>query len=182
MESMVECDMPVHYDVSNVHINSFHTLNDKWTLWAHLPHDTDWSLNSYKNVMTFNTVEDTIALYDNLQSQLVKNCMLFLMRDGVRPTWEDPRNKNGGSFSYKILNKEVQSTWRQLSFMLVGESLTKNMSLMKNITGVTISPKKNFCIIKIWISNCEYKNPSVINAVSGLSSHGCIFKRHNPTN
>ena len=22
-------------------------LYDKWVLWAHLPHDTDWSLRSY---------------------------------------------------------------------------------------------------------------------------------------
>ena len=31
----------------------FHSLSDKWSLWAHLPHDTDWSLNSYKNIYTF---------------------------------------------------------------------------------------------------------------------------------
>ena len=23
-------------------------LYDKWVLWAHLPHDTDWSIKSYK--------------------------------------------------------------------------------------------------------------------------------------
>ena len=26
-------------------------LSDNWVLWAHLPHDTDWSLESYKNIM-----------------------------------------------------------------------------------------------------------------------------------
>ena len=25
-----------------------HPLYDKWVLWAHLPHDTDWSIRSYK--------------------------------------------------------------------------------------------------------------------------------------
>ena len=29
-----------------------HPLYDKWVLWAHLPHDTDWSLKSYKKIMT----------------------------------------------------------------------------------------------------------------------------------
>ena len=28
----------------------FHYLADKWTMWAHLPHDTDWSITSYKNL------------------------------------------------------------------------------------------------------------------------------------
>ena len=25
-----------------------HNLYDNWTLWAHLPHDTDWTVKSYK--------------------------------------------------------------------------------------------------------------------------------------
>ena len=25
-------------------------LYDKWVLWAHLPHDTDWTLKSYKKI------------------------------------------------------------------------------------------------------------------------------------
>jgi len=28
---------------------TYHNLSDKWTLWAHLPHDTDWRLESYKS-------------------------------------------------------------------------------------------------------------------------------------
>ena len=31
----------------------FHPLADTWTLWAHLPHDTDWSIKSYKRILTF---------------------------------------------------------------------------------------------------------------------------------
>ena len=30
--------------------------------------------------------------------------MLFLMRDGIQPIWEDEKNRNGGCFSYKINN------------------------------------------------------------------------------
>ena len=25
-------------------------LYDKWVLWAHLPHDTDWGIKSYKKI------------------------------------------------------------------------------------------------------------------------------------
>ena len=28
-----------------------HPLSDTWTLWGHLPHDTDWSRKSYKNIL-----------------------------------------------------------------------------------------------------------------------------------
>ena len=27
--------------------NNFHKLSDTWILWAHLPHDTDWSIKRY---------------------------------------------------------------------------------------------------------------------------------------
>ena len=53
--------------------------------------------------------------------------MLFLMKDGIAPTWEDPKNKNGGYFSYKVSNKNVKETWRDLSFLLMGNSISKDI-------------------------------------------------------
>ena len=46
---------------SNVNDTPHHKLNNEWTLWAHLPHG-DWTTQSYKNVFTMTTVEETIAL------------------------------------------------------------------------------------------------------------------------
>jgi hypothetical protein len=92
--------------------SSHHNLNGKWTLWAHLPHDSDWSLKSYINLYTVSTVEETVALVQVLPEALVKNCMLFFMRDGIKPAWEDPKNRNGGCFSYKVSNKDTVEAWR----------------------------------------------------------------------
>jgi hypothetical protein len=85
-----------------------HELSSGWTLWGHLPHDTDWSLKSYIKLYDFNTVEQTISVTEMLPPKLVMNCMLFLMREGITPIWEDVRNRNGGCFSYKVSNKDVQ--------------------------------------------------------------------------
>ena len=63
-------------------------LSDNWVLWAHLPHDTDWSLESYKNIMKISSIEEMIVLYRMLPEKMIKNCMLFLMRDGTTPMWE----------------------------------------------------------------------------------------------
>ena len=161
--------------------NEFHKLADKWTVWAHLPHDTDWSISSYKEIYTFNTVEDSIAITETLPDVLVKNCMLFLMRKGIKPIWEDPKNRSGWCFSYKISNKNVYEVWKDLSYVLVGESISQQSSFVANVTGITISPKKNFCIIKIWMANCANQNPAIISAdVKGLTSNGCLFKKHTP--
>ncbi len=153
-------------------------LYDKWTLWAHLPHDTNWTFDSYIRILTFNSVHAIIMLLETIPDEMITNCMLFIMRDGIKPMWEDPKNKKGGCFSYKINNKSVSSIWKSLSYSLVGESLTENTNVRPCINGITISPKKNFCIVKIWLANCNYQNPAVIADGLGISSQGCLFKTH----
>ncbi len=155
-------------------------LNDTWKLWAHLPHDTNWNLESYKNIYTFNYVEEVITVIDLLPEKLVSNCMLFIMRNGVNPVWEDPKNRSGGCFSYKINNKYVYECWKKLSYLLTGETLCKKINVQKTVNGITISPKKNFCIIKIWLSSCDHQDPALIENIKNLSSEGCLFKKHNP--
>ena len=49
-----------------------------------------------------------------------------------------------------------------------------------NITGLTISPKKNFCIIKIWLGDCNNQNPQDITYFNGIDAQGCLFKKHLP--
>jgi hypothetical protein len=153
-------------------------LNDSWTLWAHLPHDIDWTIKSYKPIMTFSSAEEAVALCETLPNKMIKNCMLFLMRKGIQPVWEDAKNKNGGCFSYKVNNKSVPEAWKNLSYSLIGETLTEDMGLLSQINGITISPKKSFCIIKIWTAGCSYQNPGVILKIPELTTHGCLFKKH----
>lgn len=160
--------------------SNIHALSDNWVLWAHLPHDTDWSLNSYLQIHTIHSIEDAIALVETLPDALVRNCMLFMMREGVQPTWEDPKNRNGGCFSYKVSNKQVPAAWRNLSLCVAGESAAHDLTVSNNITGITISPKKQFCIIKVWLTNCKNQNPECIRPIRGLTSQGCLFKKQTP--
>ena len=125
----------------------FHSLSNKWTLWAHLPHDTDWSIKSYKKIYTFGHVEEAIAITETLPEILVKNCMLFIMRDGIKPIWEDPKNRNGGCFSYKISNKDVHNVWKELTYVMVGNTISKQTSFVNSVSGITISPKKIFVLL-----------------------------------
>lgn len=155
-----------------------HKLYDNWTLWAHLPHDTDWTVKSYKKISTIHTMEDIISLMQHMPETLIKNCMLFIMRENILPMWEHPKNKNGGCFSFKINNKNINHAWENLSYILTGESLLKNKKDFKKINGITVSPKKNFCIIKIWMEDASIQNPTVLTEVPGLNIHGCLFKKH----
>ena len=55
------------------------------------------------------------------------------------------------------------------------ETTTNNNEII--INGFTISPKKNFCIIKIWTGNCKVQNPKIFN-IDGFSDVACLFKTH----
>ena len=63
--------------------------------------------------------------------------------------------------------------------MLVGNTLSDSDDFMTRINGVTISPKKTFCIIKIWTSSCDFMDPGKINNIEGISLQSAIFKKHN---
>jgi hypothetical protein len=157
------------------------TLNDKWNLYYHLPDNKKWDLSSYTIIMgDIQLAEEVIALNGTIPDQVIKSTMLFLMRSGITPMWEDPKNRTGGCFSYRILNKQVPEIWRILMFLCCGETLASNSKLHHHINGITISPKKNFCIIKIWLDTTAYQDPIFIKQIENLPVQGCLFKKHEP--
>jgi hypothetical protein len=158
--------------------DSQYALLGKWNLFYHLPQDKSWDLASYKVIMSdIDTAEKTVGIVEALSNNIIKHCMLFVMRVGISPMWEDPRNRNGGCFSYKVINRYVPEVWKTLFYALCGETLCKDPKHNHLINVITISPKKNFCIIKVWMTNRLYQNPT---AVTILSPAGCLFKNHEP--
>jgi hypothetical protein len=161
--------------------SSFNLTDDKWNLYYHLPQDPDWTKNGYKIIMSnINYLEEVNSLCKHINENIIKSCMLFVMKDNIFPTWEDPCNKNGGCFSYKVPNKQVFNVWNNLFKYLCSNTLSNNTNASKHINGITISPKKNFCIVKIWLDCIEYQDPQIIKNIDFLNSNGCIFKKHEP--
>ncbi len=164
-----------------VDISPLHPLNCKWDLYYHLQTDKNWTLNSYKIVMrNIQHAENVIALNEALHDFVLYNCMFFCMKEGVTPMWEDSRNRNGGCFSYRVLNKSVPAVWRRLMMAMCGNALCINKKHEEHINGITVSPKKNFCIIKVWLDTCKFQDPGMIVPIADLPREGCLFKNHAP--
>jgi hypothetical protein len=163
----------------NEEVDSVHNLNRKWILWSHLPQNPDWTLKSYKQICNLNTLEDVIAVLNIIPDSLLTSCMLFIMREGITPLWEDVKNRDGGCFKYRIINKHVPQTLKHMVYTLVGETLSSNKLFLQNVTGITISPKKKFCILKVWTSNCDFQNSDIINIENSiLNTNKAIFEIH----
>ena len=132
-------------------------LQNKWILWNHGLNDKSWLNDSYKNIFEYKNLYDLKIYFDNLDLLQLQNSMYFIMRDGIFPTWEDKNNKNGCCASFKVSSSDILETWKLLIQNILCENIHKNIQKYDNINGISISPKKEFNIIKIWFK-CKIKN------------------------
>ena len=158
--------------MDNPHNNEVHKLEYSWTLWYHDPDDKNWDINSYKKLIKFSTLEEFLKYYDLIKTFIYG--MFFLMKEDILPIWEDKNNINGGIMTYKILKETSDQSFIDLSMLLVGGTLTDEY---KYINGISLSPKINNCIIKIWINNAKIMSKIKLNTeISLLKDNNSIHK------
>jgi|MesohylFT_1024984.scaffolds.fasta_scaffold21505_2 hypothetical protein len=154
-------------------------LTHEYIMYLHLPQDTNWNIESYKQIAQFSTVEEMVEIFRQIPKCLIEKGMVFVMKDKILPLWEHEDNIKGGSFSYKIAKANVIPTFKRLVYAMTGGSISTNTGFVEDITGVTISPKMgDFCIIKIWTRSTKYQDPTIVPVIGALNPTGCIFKRH----
>ena len=138
---------------------------NNWNLWYHHIKD-DWTIKGYKNIYTIKNNKDFWDLYNNWDKIGGIVCkQFFLMKNNVKPIWEDENNKNGGCWSFKISENNVIELWEELSVLLVTEELLSNKNNIDNeLVGLSICLKKNnFCVVKIWNNNCKNNSIKLLN-------------------
>ena len=125
-------------------------LNDTWVLWYHDMKNPDWTVKGYEQLFEFNTVEDFWILYNNITD--LTNGMYYLMRKDVPPIWDDPKNINGGAWTFKVDKRDLNKVWEDLSCYCVGETICKRP---ETIVGLSISPKIRYATVRVWTTDTE---------------------------
>ena len=122
-------------------------LDNSYSLWFHNADQTDYSPESYNEILTFNTLQEFWYLDKFIKKDMIENGMFFIMIDQIMPIWEDKNNIKGGCVSWKVDRKFCYKFWIDC----VGHFIMKHLGNYTNlINGVSISPKKNSSIIKLW--------------------------------
>lgn len=161
-------------------------LEETFTLWFHSSSDQDWSIDSYHEIFNFNTVDEflTLLMAINTRPKMLLNGMFFIMRQGIKPTWEDPINKDGGVFTWKVEKEDVLPAWENMCMLLVTGALHEIFDTY-GFNGISISPKKTNNILKVWLSI----NPpeSIINDLimpskCNFNDAPRLYKTHQSTN
>lgn len=154
-----------------------HPLQSSWNFYVHHPMDSDWSFESYRKIIEMKHVEDIILFFKALPSSILEHYMVFIMRNDIKPLWEADENRSGGSFSTKIEKGKIKSFIYTLLCKLAGETIIKEDIIRNKINGISISPKKNCCILKLWMKDHETYSVNILDCIQS-NKDKIIFKKH----
>ncbi|KAG1696681.1 Eukaryotic translation initiation factor 4E [Nymphon striatum] len=136
-----------------------HPLQNRWTLWF-FKNDTSkqWSENLCK-ITSFDTVEDFWALYNHIElaSKISHRCDYSLFKDGVKPMWEDDRNKKGGRWLINLTkaqrSRDLDNFWLETLLCLIGETFE---DVSDDICGAVVNVRIKGDKIGVWTNNAEF--------------------------
>ena len=134
-------------------------LNDIWTWYFHDPDEASWTLTSYHRLCDVSTIEELWKMHAAC-APLVQLGMFFVMRENSFPCWDDKTNIAGGCASLKISHADVPRCWETILKRMLGETLVRASADPDadevsggTINCVSVSPKRGFCIVKLWFSD-----------------------------
>ncbi|XP_067858735.1 eukaryotic translation initiation factor 4E-like [Heptranchias perlo] len=141
-----------------------HPLQNRWALWYFKNDKTKGWTENLRLIAKFDTVEDFWALYNHIQqpSKLLFGCDYCLFKDGIKPMWEDDKNKKGGRW-LMTLNKQQRHNdldryWLETLLCLIGEAFDE---CSDEVCGAVVNVRPKGDKIAIWTGNCQNREAVV---------------------
>ena len=135
--------------------------------------------NAVQKIGSFDSVEGFFGIYDHLvkphsltSESHVTDYHLF--REGISPTWEDPKNRNGGKWIVRLRKVEGLASlyWEDLIMALVGEQFGDVGVQVPTRRPVVFTPSTRVVSIREgagWFL-CRFRTASMPRAGSSPSS------------
>lgn len=135
-------------------------LNSQWTVWVHRNDCNDWSIASYQNIFLIDSIASFWEFFNNFYLLNKEDNQYFIMRNKIKPKWEDNNNRNGGICSLKMDCYDRNSKFDiGCEIMVILCILIMNETFIQEnteINGISYSVKLRSIYIKIWTK--DYKN------------------------
>jgi hypothetical protein len=140
-------------------------LPNQWVLYlydkqlfkkmANRPH---FQAKPHKELCTISTVNDLMYILRLMEVKIEPKIKIgsinnkinldandyIIMRKGIEPIWEDPKNSNGGTFTIKMAHSKGYETWATFLMFMMGETMTFDMNYINGITVSYISDSNSF--------------------------------------
>jgi hypothetical protein len=180
---------------SGIDYGNTHYLNSSWTVWAHdseICNDSKkWTEQSYKYICTIDTIGSFWRFFNNFHLLDKYKYYYYIMRNQIKPIWEDNYNRNGGICSIKVNNFDLKDILNDsIEVMICMCILIMNDTFVADnmkINGISYSYKNLKSIyFKIWTSDFAYniveKLPiSFISKIESLLKHTNINPHLGPS-
>jgi hypothetical protein len=136
-------------------------FQNTWILWYHDPEDSNYSLSGYSRICEISTPQQFWSVIETIPKDAWECGMFFFMKDGFKPLWDSPENENGGSWSKKVDIRNIHNIFTDLMVHCVADDLLTKQK--DTLAGITVSPKGQFSIVKIWNTNTSANERSYLN-------------------
>nr|XP_054773845.1 eukaryotic translation initiation factor 4E-like [Lytechinus pictus] len=142
-----------------------HPLQSRWSMWFFKNDKAKSWTENLRIVTAFDTVEDFWSLYNYIQvaSRLASGCDYSLFKDGVKPMWEDDKNKDGGrwliGFDRKSKPQDIDRCWLETMLLMIGESFDDDSDL---VNGAVVNIRSKGNKIAMWTGDWR-KEDSITN-------------------
>jgi len=152
-------------------------LKERWTLWFHKVNDNNWKIESYSKVFEITTYYELLFIIKELEN--ITSGMFFLMKNDIIPIFEDESNSHGGYWSLRITKKEANDYWERMLYYICIDGLTVLPEYEEKINGISISPKINNCIFKIWNSDYNFMKTEYLKKnMEGINLEEAFYLEH----
>ena len=136
-------------------------LNSPWTVWIHKADCQVWTEESYTNIYVVNSIGSFWRFFNNFHALDKVRNQFFIMRNKIKPIWEDNDNRNGGICSIKLDCYSKQGRIDiGVEIMMCVCLLVMNETLVQaneEINGISYSIKNRSVLIKLWCKNFTNK-------------------------
>lgn len=147
-------------------------LQSPWTVWIHKSDCQVWTEESYTNIYVINSIGSFWRFFNNFHALDKLYNQLFIMRNKIKPIWEDNDNRNGGicSIKFDCYSKQGRidigvETMLCISLLVMNETMLQSN---EEINGISYSIKNKSVLIKLWCRN--YNNKIADKLPRGLFS------------
>jgi hypothetical protein len=158
-------------------------LHCSWTVWTHREDCPDWTEKNYTNVYTINSVGTFWRFFNNFHLYDKSVNQFFIMRNKIKPIWEDNENIKGGKCSFKFDNSTKNNKMDiGVDLMICMCLLIMNETFLLNgneINGISYAVIHKNVMIKIWSKNYSVNIPDKIPSTLIIKFNN-ILKNYNP--
>lgn len=142
-----------------------------------------------------NDIRSFWNLFNNFDTTLLPlRDSVHLFKRGVKPIWEDPRNAQGGSWTFRVPKQLAPEFWKEVCMLAIGEQLQAAVeeegvtTFRDDICGVSLGVRFGSMLVQVWNRDGGHEEGvrRILETIWGGLSVGLqpregsfYYKRHN---